>query len=73
MEQLYRDLLGGTSSGAVFYHDLLITKLHHIDYKNYTDAYMIQKIGFVASRKSNYLDERATTSPYVKKYLGGAR
>jgi len=27
-----------TIAYTVFYHDLLISKLHYIDYKNYTDG-----------------------------------
>ena len=42
----------------MFYHDLLITKLHHIDTKIILMAYMVQNIGFMGSRKSNYLNER---------------
>jgi len=41
----------------VFYHDLLITKLHHIGYKIILMAYIVQKICFMASRISNYLNK----------------
>jgi hypothetical protein len=57
------------STYSVFYHDLLITKLHHIDYKIILMAYMVQKIGFMASRKSNYLNERCNDEAYVNKCL----
>ena len=30
--------VGYTITCGVFYHDLLITKFHHIDHKNYTDG-----------------------------------
>ena len=46
-----------TVTYRVFHHDLLITKLHHINYKIILMAYMVKKIGFVASRKSNYLNK----------------
>jgi hypothetical protein len=47
-----------TITYRVFHHDLLITKLHHIDYKIVLMAYIVQKIGFMASRKSSYLNKR---------------
>ena len=43
----------------VFHHDLLMTEFHHIDYKNYTDGIRDSKLHFMASRKSNYLNERS--------------
>ena len=46
-----------TSRYRVFYHDLLITKLHYIDYKIKLMACFVQKIYFMATRKSNYLNE----------------
>ena len=39
-------------------YDLLITNLHHIDYKIILMAYTVKKMWFMASRKSNYLNER---------------
>jgi len=39
MREIYRGIsLRFTMAYRVFYHDLLITKLHHIDYENYTDG-----------------------------------
>ncbi len=34
----FETMLAITMAYRVFYHDLLITKLHHIDYENYTDG-----------------------------------
>jgi hypothetical protein len=42
----------------VFHHDLLITKLHHISCRVVPVAYIVQKIGFMASREYNYLNKR---------------
>jgi hypothetical protein len=46
-----------TITYRVFHHDLLMAKFHHIDYKIILMAYMVKKIGFMAPRKFNYLNE----------------
>ena len=48
---------GVTITYWVFHHNLLITKLHHIDYKIILMVYMVKKMGFMASWKSNYLNK----------------
>ena len=50
-------LPASTITYQVFHHNLLITKLQHIDYKIILMAYMVKKIGFMASQKSYYLNE----------------
>ena len=52
----------------VFYHDLLITKLHYIDYKIKLMACIVQKIYFMATRKSNYLNLTPVLGPTLQYY-----
>ena len=47
-----------TITYRVFYHDLLITKLHYIECKKILIAYIPQNVCFMATRKSNFLNER---------------
>ena len=59
-----------TMAYRVFYHDLLITKLHHIDYENYTDGIHHPKDMLHGFQKiSMEGGDGAMTRPYVKKYL----
>ena len=39
------------------HYDLLITKLHYIDHKNYTDDMHGSKLYFMATVEYNYLNE----------------
>jgi hypothetical protein len=55
-----------TITYLVFYHDLLITKLHHIDYKIILMAYMVQKIGFMLPDNIMKGEDEATMSPMSK-------
>ena len=41
-----------------FHHNLLITKLHYINYKNYTDGMHGSKLCFIPTRKYNDLNEK---------------
>ena len=53
----------------VFYHNLLITKLHYIECKKILMAYIHQMVCFIATRKSNFLNERwggNNNEPYLK-------